>query len=58
VRFSLPTASAQHWRARHHRTNERTAIVSEFLTHLRDEAAFETYLLPIGEGVAVAYRLE
>ncbi|WP_267642753.1 O-methyltransferase [Haloarchaeobius amylolyticus] len=38
--------------------NDRTRVVAEFLTHLRQDDAFETYLLPVGEGLAVATRVQ
>lgn len=38
--------------------NERTRTVAEFLHYLKDDTEFETYLLPVGEGVAVSYRTQ
>jgi predicted O-methyltransferase YrrM len=37
--------------------NERARVVAAFLERLRDDAGFETYLLPVGEGLAVSCRL-
>lgn len=37
--------------------NERTRIVAEFFKHLKGDAAFETYVLPVGEGLAISYRV-
>ena len=38
--------------------NERTRIVAEFLEHLKDDPVFETYVLPVGEGLAISYRVQ
>ena len=38
--------------------NERTRIVAEFLEHLQDDPIFETYVLPVGEGLAISYRVQ
>ena len=38
--------------------NERTRLVAEFFEHLKNDAAFETYVLPVGEGLAISYRTQ
>lgn len=38
--------------------NERTRLVAEFFKHLKNDAAFETYVLPVGEGLAISYRTQ
>ncbi|WP_254543628.1 O-methyltransferase [Halomarina pelagica] len=37
-------------------TDEHTRGVHEYLTTVRDDPAFETALIPVGEGIAVSYR--
>lgn len=37
--------------------NDRTKSVAAFLQRLVDDADFETYILPVGEGLAVSYRI-
>jgi predicted O-methyltransferase YrrM len=37
--------------------DEHTAGVAAYLEHVRDDPDFETTLLPLGEGIAVSYRL-
>lgn len=39
-------------------SNERTRAVATYLRRVRDDPTFETYLLPVGEGIAVSVRLE
>ncbi|WP_254533377.1 O-methyltransferase [Natrinema gelatinilyticum] len=38
--------------------NERTRTVAEFFNHLKNDTAFETYILPVGEGLAISYRTQ
>lgn len=37
--------------------NDRTRIVAEFLERVQADDEFETYFLPIGEGLSVSFRL-
>ncbi|WP_276259541.1 O-methyltransferase [Haloglomus litoreum] len=37
--------------------NERTRLVADFLDHVGAAPGFETYLLPLGEGMAVSCRV-
>lgn len=39
-------------------TDDMSAGVADYLTTVRDDPAFETGLLPLGEGVAVSIRIE
>ena len=43
---------------REYEMDDATAGVAELLVTMRDDPAFETALLPLGEGVAVGYRTE
>lgn len=38
--------------------NERTRAVAAYLNRVWDDPAFETYVLPVGEGLAVSVRLD
>lgn len=38
-------------------SDERTRAVADFLERVRADPDFETYLLPVGEGLTVSYRL-
>jgi predicted O-methyltransferase YrrM len=38
--------------------NAATAGVWEYLQQVREDSAFETGLLPLGEGIAVSVRIE
>ena len=38
--------------------NERTRVVADFLGHVRADPDFETYVLPVDEGLAVSCRLD
>jgi predicted O-methyltransferase YrrM len=38
--------------------NDRTAVVAGFFGRLRDDPAFETYVIPVGEGLAVSVRTD
>lgn len=38
-------------------TDDATAGVAEYLKTVRDDPAFETSVLPLGQGIAVSYRL-
>ncbi|MFA9415527.1 O-methyltransferase [Natrinema sp. HArc-T2] len=39
-------------------TNEHTQGIIEYLETVRTDPAFETMILPLGEGIAVSYRVE
>ena len=38
--------------------NEHTRGIVDYLERVRDDPAFETIVLPLGEGIAVSYRVE
>lgn len=38
--------------------NERTQVVADFLEHVHADSEFETYLLPVDEGLSVSYRIQ
>lgn len=38
--------------------NDRTRIVAELFKHLEEDPAFETYVLPVGEGLAISCRVQ
>lgn len=38
--------------------NDRTQIVAELYEHIRADPQFETYILPVDEGLAISYQLE
>lgn len=38
--------------------NERTRIVAELFENLEEDTAFETYVLPVGEGLAISCRVQ
>jgi len=38
--------------------NEHTLGIAEYLRTVREDEAFETVVLPLGEGIAVSYRVE
>lgn len=38
--------------------NERTRLVADFYDHVLTDPAFETFLLPVGEGLAVSSRVD
>ena len=38
--------------------NEHTAGIGDYLERVRTDPAFETVVLPLGEGIAVSYRVE
>jgi len=39
-------------------TNEATAGIADYLDAIRADEAFETVVLPLGEGIAVSYRVD
>ncbi|ELZ00534.1 O-methyltransferase [Natrialba asiatica] len=39
-------------------SNEHTRGIAAYLERVRDEPAFETVVVPLGEGIAVSYRVE
>jgi caffeoyl-CoA O-methyltransferase len=38
--------------------NEHTRGIADYLERVRSDSAFETIVLPLGEGIAVSYRVE